>query len=144
MINNINSFEILMLIKEIYAKAMSKIEGNISDMGLTHQQLMIIKIIAHNDKEVNISQICKEMSLSKGTVSGIVNRLEQADYIKKVKYDFDKRNTYLSFSKKGLEFAEQFKGQMNQSFDDLFNTLTEDEYTDVMKGLTILKSKIND
>ncbi len=142
MIKNINSFEVLMLIKEIYSKSMSKIENNISDMGLTHQQMMIIKIIAHN-KEVNISQICKEMSLSKGTVSGIVNRLEQAEFIEKVKYDFDKRNTYIKFSKKGLEFALQFKEQMNQSFDNLFKNLSEEEYKKVMEGLRILKDKID-
>lgn len=142
MIKNINSFEVLMLIKEIYSKSMSKIENNISDMGLTHQQMMIIKIIAHN-KEVNISQICKEMSLSKGTVSGIVNRLEQAKFIEKVKYDFDKRNTYIKFSKKGLEFALQFKEQMNQSFDNLFKNLSEEEYKKVMEGLRILKDKID-
>lgn len=143
MINNINSYEILMLIKEIYSKSMSKIESNISDLGLTHQQMMIIKIVAHN-KEINISQICKEMSLSKGTVSGIVNRLEQADYIEKVKYDFDKRNTYIKFSKKGLEFAYEFKEQMNNSFDLLFEDLTDEEYKSVMSGLNILKNKIND
>ena len=142
MIKNINSFEVLMLIKEIYSKSMSKIENNISDMGLTHQQMMIIKIIAHN-KEVNISQICKEMSLSKGTVSEIVNRLEQAEFIEKVKYDFDKRNTYIKFSKKGLEFALQFKEQMNQSFDNLFKNLSEEEYKKVMEGLRILKDKID-
>ena len=90
----IDSFKILMLIREIHSKSINKIESSLLGSGLTHQQIIVLKFVAHN-KKINISQLCKEMYLSKGTVSGIVNRLEQAGYIKKFKYESDKRNTYI-------------------------------------------------
>ena len=136
-----DSFKILMLIKEIYSKSMYKIEEGLSESGLTHQQIMVLKLIAHN-KEINISQICNEMYLSKGTVSGIVNRLEQADYIKKIKYDSDKRNTYIKFSNKGLEFAKCFRIKSEETFSNLFENLKENEREEIIKSLNLLKNKL--
>ena len=121
-----DSFEIAMLIKEIYASTIEIVNDNLKDNALTHQQTMVIKLIAHKEK-VTISELCKEMSLSKGTMSGIVSRLEAADYVKKVKYENDKRNTYVEFSTKGYEYAKNFRNEINKSFDKIFDNFTDDE-----------------
>ncbi|GAA0079277.1 MarR family transcriptional regulator [Clostridium sp. CTA-5] len=138
-----DSFEIAMLIKEIYASTMSIVSNSLRDSGLTNQQIMVIKLIAHN-KQVNISQLCEEMSLAKGTVSGIVARLENAGYVKKIKYENDKRNTYVTFSDKGLEFAKEFRNEINQSFDKVFENFTEEEVNEVRTSLLKLKNKIKE
>ncbi|SFA89159.1 MarR family winged helix-turn-helix transcriptional regulator [Clostridium frigidicarnis] len=137
------SFEIAMLIKEVYSSTMNIVSNSLKDSGLTHQQIMIIKLVAHN-KEVNLSRLCEEMSLSKGTVSGIVQRLEDIGYIEKVKYENDKRNTYVRFSKRGLEFANEFRNKINESFDKIFENFTEEEVKEVKEGLLKLKKKIKE
>lgn len=136
--NNNKPFEILMLIKQIYFKSMKKIEVSLSETGLTHQQIMVLKIIGHN-KEVTITDLCNELYLSKGTVSGIVNRLHKADYIKKTKYDFDKRNTYISFSSKGFEFAKNFREKIEEIFENLFEDMSEREVDEVIEHLKLIK-----
>ena len=138
-----DSFEVAMLIKEIYANTMGTVSKNLRESGLTNQQIMVIKLIAHN-KQVNISQLCEEMSLSKGTVSGIVARLEKADYVKKIKYEKDKRNTYVAFSDKGVEFAKNFIEEINGSFDKVFENFTEEEVKQVKDALTKLRNKIKE
>lgn len=139
--SNFDSFEIAMLIKEIYSLSMNIISNSLRDSGLTHQQIMVIKLIAHNG-EVTISQLCDEMSLAKATVSGIVQRLENAEYIEKIKYDSDKRNTYVRFTEKGLDFAKKFRVTINESFDKIFENFTEEEVIQVKEGLKSLKNKI--
>ena len=69
-------FQVAKLINELYSKMNQIMSNQLKDTGLTHQQTMIIKLIAHN-KKITISEICNEMTLSKGTVSGIVSRLEK-------------------------------------------------------------------
>lgn len=137
------SFEVAMLIKEIYANTMGTVSKNLRESGLTNQQIMVIKLIAHN-KQVNISQLCEEMSLSKGTVSGIVARLEKADYVKKIKDEKDKRNTYVVFSDKGFEFAKNFIEEINGSFDKVFENFTEEEVNQVKDALIKLRNKIKE
>ena len=138
-----DSFEVAMLIKEIYANTMGTVSKSLRESGLTNQQIMVIKLIAHN-KQVNISQLCEEMSLSKGTISGIVARLEKADYVKKIKDEKDKRNTYVAFSDKGFEFAKNFIEEINGSFDKVFENFTEEEVKQVKDALTKLINKIKE
>ena len=122
---------------------MGIVSNSLKDSGFTHQQVMVIKLIAHKG-QVNISQLCDEMSLAKGTVSGIVQRLEDAGYIKKVKYEGDKRNTYVEFSDKGLEFAREFRTKINESFDKIFENFTEEEVEEVRSNLLKLRNKIKE
>ena len=138
-----DSFEVAMLIKEIYANTMGTVSKSLRESGLTNQQIMVIKLIAHN-KQVNISQLCEEMSLSKGTISGIVARLEKADYVKKIKDEKDKRNTYVAFSDKGYEFVKNFIEEINGSFDKVFENFTEEEVKQVKDALTKLRNKIKE
>ncbi len=138
-----NSFEIAMLIKDIYSSTVGAVSCGLKEIGLTHQQIMVIKLIAHN-KKVNISELCEDMSLSKGTVSGIVTRLESLGYVKKIKLENDKRNTYVTFSNKGLEFAKEYKNKINESFDKVFKNLTEEEIKEVKSSLLKLRNKIKE
>lgn len=136
-----DSFEIAMLIKEIYSNTMGIVSENLKESGFTNQQIMVIKLIAHNG-QVTISQLCDEMFLAKGTVSGIVKRLEEAGYVKKIKNEDDKRNTYVTFSDKGMEFAKKFRNDINKSFDEIFRNFTEEEIVEVKNNLLKLRNKI--
>lgn len=138
-----DSFEISMLIKDIYASTIGIVSENLKDSGLTHQQIMVIKLIAHKGK-VNISELCDEMSLAKGTVSGIVSRLESSGYVKKVKNEDDKRNTYITFSDKGIEFAKKFRNQINQGFDKVFKNFTEEEVLEMRDYLLKIRNRIKE
>lgn len=136
-----DSFEIAMLIKEIYANTMGIVSENLKESGFTNQQIMVMKLIAHNG-QVTISQLCDEMFLAKGTVSGIVKRLEEAGYVRKIKNEEDKRNTYVTFSDKGMEFAKKFRNDINKSFDEIFRNFTEEEIVEVKSNLLKLRNKI--
>ena len=74
------AFRAAMMIKELYSKTTNIMSDNLKDSGLTHQQCMVIQLIAHRN-EMTITELCKEMSLAKGTMSGIVQRLEKLGYI---------------------------------------------------------------
>ena len=130
-----------MLIKEIYSSTINVLSYSLKESGLTHQQIMVIKIIGHN-KEVTISNLCEEMHLAKGTVSGIVQRLKKMDYVEKVKYDNDKRNTYVRFSDKGRKFAKEFMMEINCSFDMVFDEFSVEEGNRAIEELRRIKNKI--
>ena len=136
-------FEISMIIKEIYSSTTNILSKNLKYSGLTHQQIMVIKLVAHKGV-ITVSELCEEMSLAKGTVSGIVQRLETANYLKKTKSENDKRNTYITFSEKGLEFVEEFRAKINESFDEVFKNFTEEEIDEAKKSLIKLRDKIKE
>jgi DNA-binding MarR family transcriptional regulator len=73
----------------------------------------MIQILNIYNGELTISQLCNEMLLAKGTVSGIVSRLEKNGFIEKFKKNGDQRNTYIRFSSKGEDFAKTLKIKYN-------------------------------
>lgn len=134
-------FEIIMMIKEIYSLMNNHIGVGMKVSGLTNQQVMIIKILAHQ-KEKTMTQLCKELSLTKATVSGIIKRLEEAGYIEKTKKESDKRNTYITLSDKGKVFAYSFKKDMDDSFCNVFKKLSIEDLTQIKYALKLLIRKI--
>lgn len=139
--NKNKAFKAAMMIKELYSKTTNIISDNLKESGLTHQQCMVIQLIAHK-KEMTVSELCKEMSLAKGTVSGIVQRLEKLGYLEKEKREDDKRNTYIKFSDKGLEFAHNFKNNMNDSFENIFKNCSEEDIDEMLISLRNILDKI--
>lgn len=136
-------FHMMMLIKEIYSSMHCQLGSSMKESGLTPQQILVIKLIAHN-KEMTSSQLCEELSLSKATVSGIVGRLEEAGYLQKEKRDTDKRNTYITFTEKGMNFAINFKKSMNHSFNQVLESLTDEEVNYITEALELLTHKMKE
>lgn len=136
-------FHMMMLIKEIYSSMHYQLGSSMKESGLTPQQILVIKLIAHN-KEMTSSKLSEELSLSKATVSGIVGRLEEAGYLQKEKRDTDKRNTYITFTEKGMNFAISFKKSMNNSFNNVLESLTDEEVTYITEALELLTHKMKE
>lgn len=136
-----DSFKIAMLLKELYSKTINTVEDNFKQENLTHQQITVIKLLAHNG-ELTVSQLCDEMHLTKGTVSGIVTRLEKNGFIEKFKRNTDHRNTYIKFSLKGEKFAFEFKNKMQHSFDSIFEKCSKDDLEELANCLKKVLFKI--
>ena len=139
--NKNKAFRAAMMIKELYSKTTNIMSDNLRDSGLTHQQCVVLQLIAHN-KEMTVSQLCKDMSLAKGTVSGIVQRLEKLGYLEKEKREDDKRNTYIKFSDKGLEFAHSFKNNMSDSFENIFSNCSDEDMDEMIISLRKILDKV--
>lgn len=140
--NNSYGFKITLLIKEINSIINSKITEELKSTGLTVPQITIIKLIAHH-KELTVSEISEKMSLTKATVSGILDRLEKNNIIERIRSTNDKRVVYVRFSCEGLKLAEEIRNIVNNSFEGIFDNLTKEEmkviYNDLEKLLNIIK-----
>ena len=82
------------------------------------------------------------MSLTKGTVSGILNRMEAAGLIEKFKNKKDQRNTYIRFSEKGQELAKNFRTKIVDSFDQVFVNFTDAELLQSKDALIQIQQKL--
>lgn len=134
-------FTVALLIRNIYSQSMNEISRSMAASGLSHQQIMVFRLIAHG-KTVRVSELCREMSLSKGTVSGILNRMETAGFIEKYKDSKDHRNTYIRFSEKGRALAAEFRTQIVDSFDQVFTNFTDTELLQAKDALVRMQNKM--
>lgn len=139
------AFKTAALIRDIYSRSSNQIALGMMGSGLSHQQIMVIRLLAHK-KVQQVSSLCQEMSLTKGTVSGIINRMEQAGYVEKFKdpEDPDKRNTYIRLTQKGLDFSMVSKDKIIESYNHVFSNFSDEELSQLASLLQVLTDKLVD
>lgn len=127
------SFDISILVKELDSNIYNSVLRELKNFDLTPQQMTIMRYLGHR-KEMTVSEICEVMSLTKGTVSGILNRMDKQGYIIKKKDEEDKRNTYISFTKEGKHLAREVMKHFNGAYEKVFINI-EDKKLDQFKSM---------
>ncbi|AWZ47538.1 MarR family winged helix-turn-helix transcriptional regulator [Hathewaya limosa] len=130
-------FTIAMLIRDINSKMNQKIMEELKTTGLTVPQITVIKLIAHH-KELTVTELSERMSVTKATMSGILDRLENMDIIERVRSEEDKRMVYVKFSAEGFKMALQIKEIMNNCFKNIFKGIEEERLEGIEKQLISL------
>lgn len=135
------SYRTAMLIREIHSLTAHSMEESVRESGLTVQQILVVKLLGHKG-ELTISRLCEEMNLTKGTVSGIITRLEEKGYVEKNKKDQDRRETYVRFSEMGLQFAKAFRIRIEKSYAHIFEGIDEAEMESFIRNLTVIRDRV--
>lgn len=130
-----------MLIRELYSLSMNSMEQSVGGLDVTPQQMIVIKMIAHQGYTSN-GKLVTEMNLSKGTVSGIVKRLMDKGLIEKEADQKDRRNIRLIFTEKGREFADSVKWDMHTAFEKMFAEASNEELENYLEVLREMADKM--
>lgn len=133
--NNNPGFEIAMLIREINSKLNFKITNELKTSGLTVPQITIVKLLSHH-KRLTVTEISEKMSLTKATVSGILDRLEGMDIITRVRSEEDRRVVFVEFSDRGRKLAYEFKETINNCFEEIFKEVDKETLDKIINGLS--------
>lgn len=129
-----DSIKILILIKQIW-KLMRK---DLNNNSVTPPQGMLLGNLIHNGK-MKLSDLSEKLSLSNSTVSGIVDRLEKQNLVKRIRSDEDRRVVYVDITpecKKGVQ--EDFK-LMQDSIEKKIGLASDEELKEIFNGLNTLK-----
>lgn len=83
--------------------------------GLTVPQLLVMQAIQKHG-QVSISTIAGDVSLSQGTVTTVVDRLEKAGYVQRVRSDKDKRVVFAVLTEPGREKLQKAPESIQANF----------------------------
>jgi DNA-binding MarR family transcriptional regulator len=107
------------------------------DSDLTFPQLSVISMLGKHGEQ-KVSELSLKIGLSDSTVSGILDRLEQKDIIKRERTKDDRRVVKISLIGKSQKFCNDFRQKKEEYFTQLLKKLSEQEIKDIIKGLEIL------
>ena len=133
-------------ILKIVSNYMDKDMNNcLSDYNITRSQmgiLIYIQVAECKNIEANQVDIEKEFNLKNPTVTGLINRLEEKGYIKRVRSDKDKRYNKLELTESGREILNKGKRKAQENEEKLLKILTEDEIKELKRILTKIVNNI--
>ncbi|MBB6631324.1 MarR family winged helix-turn-helix transcriptional regulator [Clostridium algidicarnis] len=135
--------KIASLIREINLKLNNNISNNFKNSGFTTPQILLIKLLSI-EGPLNVSEISEKMFLTKGTVSGIIDRLENQEVVKRNRSNEDKRIVSVALTNKGEDITKTMRGTINKYFDTIFSICKEEDMEKIINGLDILKSVLDE
>ena len=106
-------------------------------INLTFPQAMVISLL-DGDEPLPISAIAEATGSANSTISGIVDRLERMELVRRRRSDEDRRVIYVEATDRCRALAEETVTTVADCFAELLAPLTEEEKESVLKGFNLL------
>ena len=123
-----------------YNNTFKKIEGNIKSFGLTSSEFGVLEFLFHKGDQP-VQEIAKKILVTSGTITYVINKLVEKDYVEKKQCSKDKRIFYIHLTAHGKKKIATIFPKHEKFLDDLFKGLEEREKKELIKELRKL-SKI--
>lgn len=118
------------LLKQININTSHVLSGIIEDLPLTAHQLYIMKIIRKNPR-INLKSLCKDMLLSKSSMSLTLNKLEEGGYVSRRESSRDRRNIDIVLTEKGERILDETVLKVRETFNRMTDDLTIEELDNI-------------
>ncbi|MFN4215411.1 MULTISPECIES: MarR family winged helix-turn-helix transcriptional regulator [unclassified Exiguobacterium] len=111
----------------------------LAPLNLTYSQYLVMLVLWEEDG-IDMKQLGERLTLDSGTLSPLVKRLMQIDYVEKVRATDDERRVLLTLTESGRTLREQAE-EVPLKVSGMLN-IDEATYVDYMKVLIDIKSRL--
>ena len=114
----------------------------VKQVGLTGPQLVILNYIS-SKTEISVGDVATNVSLSQGTVTGIIERMEKRGLVVRQRNNHDKRRVMVSITEPGKQLLATAPPVMQESFLKEFHKIESWEQTMILSSLQRLVSMMD-
>lgn len=145
-----NYFQVNMNKIAITAKLMGEVNVKIRNhmrKEACHEEFTFAQAVVLNHlsmaKEMRISDLSRMLGLSNSTVSGIIDRLEKNNSVKRTRSIQDRRVVYVRVTNEFLKIHDSFEASFEKAFAKLLSTAREDDLDRINTGFMSLNKVLN-
>ena len=115
------------LLVELYEKLSSWEQDVVKSSGLSPAQMHTIEIVGHGGKAMRMKDLAKKMGVTTGTLTVMIDRLEQQELLHRTPHETDRRSYLIALTKKGQGlFAEHHQYHLHLT-QEITATLSPEE-----------------
>ncbi len=104
------------------------------EAGFTGPQLLVMQALARAE-EMSAGALAREVNLSQGTVSSILDRLEKRQLLQRIRSHTDRRKIFVSLTEQGREKLRIAPTLLQQRFIQRFTELKDWEQNQILSSL---------
>ena len=130
---------VLISIRKIIQSIALNSKSLVKRVGLTGPQLLVLQEVTYAG-EVSVGDVARAISLSQGTVTGILQRMEKRGLVTRRRSEVDRRRVLVQLTVEGRDLLKTSPPLMQEAFVDRFNSLPEWEQTMILCALQRLVS----
>ncbi len=105
---------------------------------MTQPQQFILEVLEQRG-QLYMSDLATALGVSRGAVTGMVNRLLSRKLVKRERDQLDRRKVHVTMTTKGQSLINQVRDQRNQVLRDAFGRLSAHERTQYITILTKIR-----
>lgn len=130
------------LLNELNTISRKNLESYFARWSLTTPQILVLAQLDEH-KEMKISDIARNLDFADSNISGIVDRLENADFVKRVRSNEDRRIVKVTLTDKAYSLKKDFNLNIEEYFNRLLNKTSQEELDEIITSLEKLKSLLS-
>lgn len=135
------AIDIIKTLKEIMDNIKHIMDSQFRYIDLTASQGILISIL-WREGEMRISDLSKKIGLSNSTVSGIIDRLEKQDIVKRIRSQEDRRVVYVTITDDFKKKAKKHFDEAERQLGKMINRANSEELDLILEGLDTLKKLV--
>ncbi len=110
---------------------------------LTGPQLTVVKML-HHLGDLNLSELSDRIRAKNSTVSGIIDRMEREELVRRVRSREDRRVVHIRLTERGRELAEGVPIPPMEIFQAAIGSLEPEELSTVLRILLKVAGRVED
>lgn len=137
------SLKLFIVLSRAYKAVNEHVNKFIQEKGLNPTEFAVLELLYHKGEQP-LQQIGGKILLASGSITYVVDKLEQKGLLKRVACPNDRRVTYAQISVDGKKFIESVFPEHERKINDLMSVLSDDEKrtaTDLLKKLGLSVGK---
>lgn len=116
---------------------------HVRQLGLTPPQFDVIATLG-NTTGMSCKELSKKTLITKGTLTGVLDRLEQKGIIQRCTKEQDRRSIFVALTKEGEHVFNSTFPAHGKYLETISSQFTEDELIHIRQTLGLLKDKFTD
>ena len=129
--------QIIMRIRQIIQEMSKYSKYLLENYKITIPQLICLHEV-YQHGPISIGALTKIIFLNNSTVTGIIDRLEKREFVKRVRISKDRRQVHIEISGQGIKFLKKAPKPLQDRFMDRLKALDEEKITLILWSLEML------
>ena len=141
--NTQQSLKLFIVLSRAFKALNEEINKNIQENGLNPTEFAVLELLYHKGDQP-LQQIGGKILLASGSITYVVDKLEQKGYLKRVACPKDRRVTYAQISEEGRKLIDDIFPNHEERINELMSALSPQEKEETINNLKKLGLSIKD
>jgi DNA-binding MarR family transcriptional regulator len=134
--------KVVQLMKKVMSTIKQRMGNHFREMNLTGPQGMLMGTLAQHG-EMKVSDLSEKLGLTNSTVSGILDRLENAGMVERTRSKEDRRVVYIKVTEEFIKHSKNHFEEINKLIEEMMDKATPEELDIILEGMHTLEKVIN-
>ena len=110
---------------------------------VTLPQFDVLSELERSGKQMTMSELSRELMVSNGNVTGVIDRLEKSGLVTRTRAEHDRRVQFIELTRKGRKEFNRMAGRHERWLEALFSDLSMSDMESLQKLLLKTRNSVN-